>query len=136
MASTFAEFNKNVWRFNEDWTVVRLVEEMSSVFEFWIPILTNRGRRVSIPKICLCWNVEKRNRAGTCPYCQADLEGRAVYFTNAIIRSLQNPSETASPVRVLKIPPRLHGRLENMRVLQRFPPNLNRGGNRGDSLTA
>ena len=121
MASNFTEFNRRVWRFTEDWRVVRLVGEMSSVFEFWIPILTNRGRRVSIPKICLCWDSEKHRRAGTCPYCQAGLEGRPVHFTNAIIRSLQNGrlafSETASPVRVLKIPPRFHRLLENLRAL-------------------
>jgi hypothetical protein len=49
-------------------------------------------------------------------------KGRRVYFTNAIIRSLQKRlagSEIANPVRVLKIPPRLHGLLESMRVLNR-----------------
>src|SRR5215470_14603598 len=102
MASDFTEFNRRVWRFTQDWTVVRLIDEMRSMFEFWIPILTSRGRRVSIPKICLCWDSEKHRPAGTCPYCQAGLEGRPVYFTNAIIRSLQNRgfggSHTTSPV--------------------------------------
>jgi hypothetical protein len=43
----------NVWKFTENWTAVRLVGEMTSVYEFWIPIVTPIGRQTHIRKLCL-----------------------------------------------------------------------------------
>ena len=89
MASNFPEFNRSVWKFDTEWTVIRLIGEMRSVYEHWIPILIG-NKRVFIPKVGLNWD-SKRHRStdDVCPYSRAGLEGRVVYYSNAIIRRLQ-----------------------------------------------
>jgi hypothetical protein len=75
MTSNFTEFNKNVWKFNRNWTVLRLIGDMRSVYEFWIPILTNAGKRLSIPKLALNWDSERHCWTDdACPYGEAGLE--------------------------------------------------------------
>jgi hypothetical protein len=121
MASGYSEFNKNAWRFNTEWTVIRLIGEMRSVYEHWIPILIN-GRRVSIPKLGLDWDSERHRRTDDiCPYSEAGLEGRPVYYSNAIVRSLQQAkaTEAEKSVRRSKIPPRFHKHLSNLTGLNR-----------------
>jgi hypothetical protein len=112
------EIDQWVWEFTTDWTVVRLIGEMTVVYEFWIPIVTATGGRTSVRKLCLCWDAGRKSRRGTCPYCKAGLRGRRMYYSNAIIRRLQaeeaEAAEGASPVRVLRIPPRLHERLDGL----------------------
>ena len=112
------EFDRGVWNFTKNWTVLRLIGEMISVFEFWIPIVTETGQRTHVRKLCLDWDAATHSHTGSCPYCKAGLRGRPMYYSNAIIRQLQ-PSGTAaaagtSPVRVLKIPPRLRQGLRNL----------------------
>src|ERR1700693_2224703 len=105
-----------VWKFTEDWTVVRLIGDMTSAYEFWIPIVTNTGRRTQIRKLCLDWDAATRSRSGRCPYCKDGLRRRGMYYSNAIIRKLQDAATASrnarttlklSPVWVLTIPPRL-----------------------------
>ncbi len=124
MQNAFAEFNRNVWKFTEDWTRVRLIGEIRSVYEFWIPILTSTGKRVVIPKICLDWDAQRHLMiTENCPYRHAGLTGRPVYYSNAIIRSKQNSNtasaEAASPVHVLKIPPRFYEALQTFAAINR-----------------
>jgi hypothetical protein len=117
------EMDKQVWKFTTDWTVVRLVGEMISVYEFWIPIVTATGRQTHVRKLCLDWDAETESRQGRCPYCKAGLPGRRMYYTNAIIRRLQGAeaeaADGASPMRVLKIPPRLHQGLSGLASLNK-----------------
>jgi len=112
------EVDQRVWKFTRDWTIVRLIGEMISVYEFWIPIVTQTGRRTRVRKLCLDWDAVTKSRQGSCPYCKAGLLGRPMYYSNAIIRQLQTgeteAADGASPVRVLKIPPRLHARLNSL----------------------
>src|ERR1700680_2672868 len=89
------EFDRHVWNFTEKWTAVRLVGEMTSVFEFWIPIVTEAGQRTHVRKLCLDWDAATHSHGGSCPYCKAGLRGRPMYYSNAIIRQLQ-PSGTAA----------------------------------------
>jgi len=117
------EFDRHAWNFTERWTVVRLIGEMISVYEFWIPVVTQTGRRTRVRKLCLDWDAASHEHAGTCPYCEAGLRGRLVYYSNAVIRQLQDgdtgAAEGASPVRVLKIPPRLHQGLNSLASLNK-----------------
>jgi hypothetical protein len=105
------ELDGRLWNFTERWTVVRLIGEMTSVFEFWIPVSTKTGPKC-VRKLCLDWDPSTRSHTGTCPYCKAGLRGRPLYYSNAIVRQLQTAETGAdadsSPVRVLKIPPRLY----------------------------
>jgi hypothetical protein len=129
MASNFGEFSKNVWKFNAEWTVIRLIGEMRSVYEHWIPILTN-GKRVPIPKLGLNWDSERhRFTDDVCPYSEAGLEGRPVYYSNAIIRRLQQ-AKAADPkksVRMIKIPPRFYSHLCNFKGMR---PRITKSGER------
>src|ERR1700674_6050000 len=116
----------NIWKFNECWSSVRLIGPMCSVYEFWIPILTTTGHDASIPKLCLDWDSNVHAMISEiCPYRKAGLKGRRVYYSNTIIRQLENPKngdasfEGLSPVRVLKIPPSLYKQLDNLRALNR-----------------
>jgi len=117
------EFDRHVWNFTGRWTVVRLIGEMISVYEFWIPIVTQTGRRTRVRKLCLDWDAATKSRQGSCPYCKAGLHGRPMYYSNAIIRQLQDAetgaADDASPVRVLKIPPRLHQGLSSLASLNK-----------------
>ena len=112
------EFDERLWNFTEKWTVVRLIDEMISVFEFWSPIRTETGRQTCVRKLCLDWDAATHSHLGSCPYCKAGLHGRPLYYSNAIIRQLQAAETGAdtdtSPVRVLKIPPRLRQGLRNL----------------------
>jgi hypothetical protein len=116
--SSVNEMDQRMWKFSEDWTVVRLVGKMISVYEFWISIRTETGGQTCVRKLCLDWDAVKESRRGSCPYCKAGLRGRPMYYSNAIIRQLQTEetgaAEGASPVRVLKIPPRLHACLSSL----------------------
>jgi len=112
------EFDWHVWQFTEKWTAIRLIGEMTSVFEFWIPINTQTGQKTCVRKLCLDYDAATHSRRGTCPYCDAGLSGRLMYYSNAIIRRLQaaepGADTDASPVRLLKIPPRLRQGLRNL----------------------
>ena len=122
MPSNFAEFNKQVWKFNEEWTAIRLIGALRSAYEFWIPITTKNGTQTVVPKICLDWDsVRHVQRTETCPYCQAGLQGRTVYFSNAIIRPLQqaDPAHPERSVHVIKFPPRFYQLLCGMNTLNR-----------------
>src|SRR5262249_43960594 len=94
---------------------------MRSVYEHWIPIQIN-GKRVSIPKLGLDWDSETHRRIDrACPYSEAGLEGRPVYYSNAIIRRLQQ-AKAADPkksVRMIKIPPRFYKHLCNFKAMRR-----------------
>src|SRR5215468_5978214 len=121
MANNYPEFSKNAWKFNTGWTIIRLIGEMRSVYEYWIPILIN-GRRVSIPKLGLDWDSERhRRKDGVCPYSEAGLEGRPVYYSNAIIRPVQQAkaTEAEKAVRRIKIPPRFYRHLCNFKAMRR-----------------
>jgi hypothetical protein len=111
------EFDGRLWDFTKRWTEVRLIGEMTSVFEFWIPVGTETGQK-SVRKLCLDWDPATRSHAGSCPYCKAGLHGRPLYYSNAIVRQLQAAETGAdadtSPVRVLKIPPRLYQLLNSL----------------------
>jgi hypothetical protein len=126
--NAFSDVDLRLWKFIEDWTVVRLVGQMTSVYEFWIPIVTPTGRQTHIRKLCLDWDAATESRTCRCPYCKAGLRGRRMYYSNAIIRELQaagtaprNTRTTAnmSPVRVLTIPPRLHEQLHSLAMLNK-----------------
>ena len=118
MAASFGEFNKTAWKFNEEWTTIRLIGDLRSFYVYWIPIVTHTGRLVSIPKIALNWDSERhRMTTDRCPYVEAGLEGGAVYYSNAIIWPLQS-AKTAipqKPVRVNRIPPRFYRNLCNFK---------------------
>jgi hypothetical protein len=120
MSIDYMEFSQNVWKFSDKWTTIRLIGDLWSVYEFWIPIRTTSGKRTVIPKLCLDWDSgNHKSRSGTCPYCQAGLEGRPIYYSNAIIRSLQQPTpaiKPLAPVCVIKIPPRFYQCLRNFKA--------------------
>jgi hypothetical protein len=123
-----SDVDSKVWKFTEDWTVVRLIGEMTSVYEFWIPIVTNTGRRTQIRKLCLDWDGATESRSGHCLYCKAGLQGRRIYYSNAIIRELQvaatasrnaRTTPKVSPVWGLTIPPRLYQKLHSLAALNK-----------------
>jgi len=120
MASSFAEFNKAAWKFNEEWTTIRLIGDLRSFYVFWIPIITYTGRAVSIPKIALNWDSERhRMTTDRCPYVEAGLDGGGVYYSNAIIRSPQRTKTIIpeKPVRIIRIPRRFYRNLCNFNAL-------------------
>jgi hypothetical protein len=126
--NAFSDIDLNVWKFTENWTVVRLVGAMTSGYEFWIPIVTPTGRQTHIRKLCLDWDPATESRTGRCPYCKAELCGRRMYYSNAIIRNLQGSGMAPrnartmrhiSPIRVLMIPPRLHEQLASLAALNK-----------------
>jgi hypothetical protein len=112
------DLDRQAWKFTSDWTVVRLIGAMTSVFEFWIPITSESGRQTWVRKVCLDWDAATQSRPGRCPYCKAGLPGRPMYYSNAIIRDLQTTGAAAalgtSPVRVVRIPPRLCEKLDSL----------------------
>jgi hypothetical protein len=122
MARNFAEFNKIAWKFNEEWTTIRLIGDLRSFYVFWIPIVTHTGRHVSIPKIALDWDSERHCRIDrVCPYSEAGLPGGPVYYNNAIIRSLQRAKTgiPANPVRIIRIPRRFYRNLCSFQATNR-----------------
>src|ERR1700681_3517297 len=64
------EFDRDLWNFTERWTAVRLIGEMTSVWEFRIPISTETGQKC-VRKLCLDWDAASHAHTGTCPYCKA-----------------------------------------------------------------
>jgi len=113
--SIFGDFSEHVFEFTEEWTGVRLIGAMRSVYEFWIPIVGKSGKRLLIRKICLDWDAETHSMTSDhCPYRKAGLKGRPLYYSNAIIRCAR---KSVMPVRVLKIPPRPHQSLESFAYL-------------------
>jgi hypothetical protein len=122
MAVNFGEFNKTAWKFNEEWTTIRLIGDLRSFYVYWIPIVTHTGRHVSIPKIGLDWDSERHCRIDrVCPYGEAGLDGGPVYYSNAIIRPLQRTKTAipASPVRIIRIPRRFYRNLCSFQATNR-----------------
>jgi hypothetical protein len=86
----------DVYQFGDTWTHLRLIGQTSSYYEFWLPV--NRGERIiSVHKICACYKPGRGERQGTCAYCRADLKGRQVLLSNAIIRELQGNGSNPLP---------------------------------------
>ena len=132
----------DVWKFKNSWTKVRFIGPVTSYYEFWFQIRSSTGRIMPIQKLCRDWNPEPGEMDGnSCPYRKAGLNGRPIYVSNAIIRSLQqrtpniSPEHTAyeqksrhigketvrwkehgseswTPIRVLRIPPGLAQKIQ------------------------
>jgi hypothetical protein len=63
-------------------------------------------------------------RTDRCPYRKAGFEGRAVYYSNAIVRPLQKQDVKTSgrqvnAIRVVKLPPGLYEQIDNYSFLNR-----------------
>ena len=132
---SFTDFAEHKYEFRKKWTRLRLIGSMRSVYEFWIPIVKSDGGQTMIRTLCLDWDSATHLMTEEiCPYRRAGLEGRPVYYSNAIIRRLQNSEGEGSrdglrdsPVRVIKIPPRLHHMLQNLAGLN---CRINKSGKR------
>lgn len=118
--------NHSIWKFTGKWTALRLIGSVCSSYEFWIPIETMHGP-ATIRKLCLDWDPKTHSfTKDICPYRKAGIPGRPVYFSNAIIRELQEAETTDArkaniqcPVRVLRIPPRLQQNLTDLSLVNR-----------------
>lgn len=72
--------------FSEDsHTQLRLVGKVFSVKLHWVPTIRKDGSRAQFPKLCL----HNDEDAESCPYCKIGLATNTRYFTNAIIRDLE-----------------------------------------------
>lgn len=74
------------------WDQIRPVGPVASLAQHWFDIRTPKeGKKVTIPKACLNWNgnTESFDNNG-CPWCGHGLRVDVSYFTNAIIRSVQD----------------------------------------------
>ncbi len=113
-----------------DWLTLRLVGDITSYAQHWIEIQSEKKGTIKFPKECLSWDAETESHDTTkkCPYCVLGNDPQIAYYSNAIIRDLQErpprtiepptpeedtsgfkdmSSDTWTPVKVVRIPPTL-----------------------------
>jgi len=93
----------DLFKFNQDYTAIRLVGPVTSAAFHWIDILNKEGQKKSLPKVCLNWNPDTETfDSNGCPYCEHLPNTRVStrYYANAIIRELQEaePRKLAPPL--------------------------------------
>lgn len=78
--------NIETYKFSEEsHSQIRLVDKIFSIKMHWVPTIHKDGSRGSFPKLCL-HNVEENE---SCPYCDAGIKPTTRYFSNAIIRDIE-----------------------------------------------
>jgi len=84
------------------WDQLRFLGPVASIAQHWFDIRTKDGKKVTIPKSCLNWNGDREDfDANGCPYCEHGLRVDVSYYTNAIVRSIQDdePKKKFPPVK-------------------------------------
>ena len=84
------------------WDQLRFIGPVTSIAQHWFDIRTKDGKKVTIPKSCLNWNGDREDfDANGCPYCEHGLRVDISYYTNAIVRSIQDdePKKKFPPVK-------------------------------------
>ena len=120
----------------DDWLTLRLVGNVTSYAQHWIEILSEKKRKTKFPKQCLNWDPETESHDTTkkCPYCRWVTNLQISYYSNAIIRDLQERqprkisrpskeedasgfkdkgSDSWTPVRAVRIPPTLAAKFKS-----------------------
>ena len=86
-------------RFSDSWTQLRFVGSMKSVFEMNVEVKDRWGGVQQFTKFSVDWDPEEHRMSGNkCPYRKrGSYDGRACYYSNAIIRRLQKEMPESLP---------------------------------------
>lgn len=123
------------------WMNLRLVGPVFSYGMHWIEIETKEGKLTKLGKQCLAYSDEIESKDSTidCPYCELDGYINTHYYTNVIVRDLEDDkpakirvsseekqtgfkdkdSESWTPVRVLRLPAGAAAKLHSLSELNK-----------------